>query len=87
MAQIKSQIKRNRTNEIARLKNAKVLSSVRTAIKKVKIAVEKKDKDAANAALKAAVKAIDKGYSLGAYHKNTAARKKSEVCKLVNSLK
>lgn len=87
MANIKSQIKRNRTNEIARERNKAAKSAVRTAIKKVKVAVEAKDLVAAEAALAAANKLIDKSVSDGVQHKNTAARQKSEISKLVNSIK
>lgn len=87
MANIKSQIKRNRTNEEARLRNRAQKSAVRTAIKKVRVAVEAKDLAAAEAALVAANRLIDKTVSDGVQHKNTASRQKSEVSKLVNSLK
>ena len=87
MANIKSQIKRNRTNEIARLRNKSIKSGVRTAIKKVKVAVEAKDLAKAEAALLEAFRLIDKSVSDGVQHKNTAARQKSEIQRLVNSLK
>ena len=87
MAQIKSQIKRNRTNEIARLRNKAAKSAVRTAIKKVRLAVEAKDLEKAELALKEAFRLIDKSVSDGVQHKNTAARQKSEIQRLVNSLK
>ena len=87
MANIKSQIKRNRTNEIARLRNKAAKSAVRTAMKKVRLAVEAKDLKAAEEALLAAERLIDKSVSDGIQHKNTGARQKSEVRKLVNSLK
>ena len=87
MAQIKSQIKRNRTNEIARLRNKAAKSAVRTAIKKVRLAVEAKDLEKAELALQEAFRLIDKSVSDGVQHKNTAARQKSEIQRLVNSLK
>jgi len=87
MANIKSQIKRNRTNEIARERNKAAKSAVRTAIKKVKLAVEAKDAEKAQAALIEAERLIDKTVSDGIQHKNTGARQKSEIRKLVNSLK
>ena len=87
MANIKSQIKRNRTNEKARLRNKAAKSAIRTAIKKVKVAVEAKDAKEAEKALLAAYRLIDKSVSDGIQHKNTAARQKSEVQRLVNSLK
>jgi len=87
MANIKSQIKRNRTNEIARLRNKAAKSGVRTAIKKVRVAVEAKDLAKAEAAAREAYRLIDKSVSDGIQHKNTGARQKSEISKLVNSLK
>jgi len=87
MANIKSQIKRNRTNEAARLRNKAAKSAVRTAIKKVRVAVEAKDLAKAEEALKVALRLIDKSVSDGIQHKNTAARQKSEIQRLVNSLK
>lgn len=87
MANIKSQIKRNRTNEVARERNKAAKSAVRTAIKKVKVAAEANDKKAAEAALIEATRLIDKTVSDGVQHKNTAARQKSEIQKIVNSMK
>lgn len=86
MANIKSQIKRNKTNEKARLRNVAVKSQLRTACKKVKVAVEAKDKAAAEAALKVAVSLIDKSVGKGIQKQNTAARQKSHLQNLVNSL-
>ena len=66
--------------------NKMVKSSTKTAVKKVMVAVEAKDKAAAQAALVPAVSAIDKAYTKGIFHKNAAARKKSSLTRLVNSL-
>lgn len=87
MANIKSQIKRNRTNEVARQRNKSAKSAVRNAIKKVRVAVEAKDLEKAELALKQALRLIDKSVSDGIQHKNTGARQKSEIQRLVNSLK
>ena len=87
MANIKSQIKRNRTNEEARLRNKAAKSAVRTAIKRVKIAVEAKDLAKAESEVLVAFKLIDKSVSDGVQHKNTGARQKSELQRLINSLK
>ena len=87
MANIKSQIKRNRTNEAARLRNKAAKSAVRTSIKRVRLAVEAKDLAKAEAELIVALRLIDKSVSDGVQHKNTGARQKSEVQRLVNSLK
>ena len=87
MANIKSQIKRNRTNEKARQRNVSAKSAVRTASKKVRLAVEAKDLAKAEEALRAAFRLIDKTVSDGIQHKNTAARQKGELQRLVNSIK
>ena len=87
MANIKSQIKRNKTNEAARLRNKAAKSALRTASKKVRVAVEAKDLAAAEAALVEAFRLIDKSVSDGVQHKNTGARQKGELQRLVNSLK
>lgn len=87
MAQIKSQIKRIRTNEEARQRNVAIRSRIATASKKVRLAVEAKDVTKAEEALKAATKLIDKSVTDGVYARNTAARKKSALAKLVNDLK
>lgn len=86
MANIKSQIKRIGTNEKARKRNASAKSAIRTAMKKVRLAVEAKDLESANALLKKAYSLIDKSVSDGIQHKNTAARQKAELAKLVNGL-
>ena len=86
MANIKQQVKRNLTNEKKRLQNASFKSSLRTAIKNVLIAVEKKDVEAAKAACAFACKKLDKAVAKGFLHKNNAARHKSRLQKLVNSL-
>lgn len=87
MAQIKSQMKRIGTNEKSRQRNVSIRSEVRTASKKVRVAVEAKDVVAAEAALKAAIKLIDSSVSAGVAKRNTAARQKSSLQKLVNELK
>jgi small subunit ribosomal protein S20 len=86
VANIKSQIKRNKQNEVARERNKSVKSAVRTAIRKVREAVQSGDK--ANAAVLAveANRTLDKAVSKGVLHKNQAANRKSGVDKLVSSL-
>jgi small subunit ribosomal protein S20 len=59
VANIKSQIKRNRTNEAARLRNKSVKSSLKTAVRKVRTAAEAGDKTAAEVELKAACRSLD----------------------------
>lgn len=86
MANIKQQIKRNKTNEKRRLRNASFKSSVKSAIKAVELAVQANDKEKANLALSFASKKLDKGQAKGIYHKNFVGRHKSQLTKLVNSL-
>jgi small subunit ribosomal protein S20 len=86
MANIKQQIKRNKTNEKKRLANASFKSSVKTAIKAVNNAVATNDKEKAVLALSFASKKLDKGQSKGIYHKNFVARHKSSLALLVNTL-
>lgn len=86
MANIQSQIKRNKTNEKKRLFNQSYRSSMRTAIKAVEQAVVAKDKDGANKALTVALSKIDKAVSKGIVTKNHAARKKSALTVHVNSI-
>lgn len=87
MANIKSQIKRVKTNEKARMRNASKKSEMRTAIKKVKLAVETKALDNIDTLLNEALRLIDKSVSDGVQHKNTGSRQKSELQRLVNSAK
>ena len=86
MANIKSQIARIKTNEKARQMNVSFKSSMRTAIKAVRKAVEAKNKEEALKLLPKAESLIDASVSKGIQHKNTAARQKSGLVALVNSL-
>ncbi|MDC7116115.1 30S ribosomal protein S20 [Corynebacterium amycolatum] len=86
MANIKSQIKRNKTNEKARLRNQAIRSAVRTEIRKFKAAVEAGDKAAAEAQLRVASRKLDKAVTKGIFHRNTAANKKSGMAKAFNKL-
>lgn len=79
MANIKSQIKRNKTNEKARLRNKAVKSSLKTAIRKAREAVVAGDVEKANLAVRDASRALDKAVSKGVIHKNAAANKKSAL--------
>ncbi|MET8681596.1 30S ribosomal protein S20 [Streptomyces sp. NPDC004647] len=87
MANIKSQIKRNKTNEKARLHNKAVKSSLKTAIRKTREAVEAGDVEKATAAAREASQKLDKAVSKGVIHKNAAANKKSSLAQRVASLK
>ena len=86
MANIKSQIKRNKTNEKARLRNQAIRSAVRTEIRKFQAAVEAGDKAAAEAQLRIASRKLDKAVTKGVFHRNTAANKKSGMAKAFNKL-
>ena len=81
MANIKSQIKRNRQNEKARLRNKAVKSSLKTAIRKFHAAVETGDTAAAEALMRDASRKLDKAVSKGVIHKNQAANRKSAISK------
>lgn len=87
MAQIKSQMKRIETNEKARVLNVSLKSEIKTHSKKVRLAVAEKNLEKAKKELVLAFKLIDKSVSKGAQHQNTAARQKSSLQALVNSLK
>ncbi|HJB90344.1 MAG TPA: 30S ribosomal protein S20 [Candidatus Eisenbergiella merdigallinarum] len=86
MANIKSAKKRILVNRTKAERNKAIRSSVKTAIKKVRVAIEAKDKDAAQAALLAATATIDKAATKGVYHKNNASRKVSRLAKAVNTM-
>lgn len=86
MANIKSQIKRNRTNEAARQRNQSVRSALRTSIRNFRAAVEAGDKETATTLGLAARRSLDKAASKGVIHANQAANKKSSIDKAVNSL-
>lgn len=86
MANIKQQIKRNITNEKRRLQNASFKSAVRTALKKVQVAVENKNLEEAQAAYSIACSKLDKAQAKGIYHKNFVSRKKSRLAKLINTI-
>lgn len=82
----KSAIKRVRQNERRNLRNSAARSTARTAVKRVRAAVEKGDKETAAKAFKAAVKVLDSSSSKGLYHKNNVARRVSRLARLVNGM-
>ncbi len=86
MANIKSQIKRNRQNEKARLRNKAVKSSLKTAIRKFNAAVQNGDAEAAGALLRDASRRLDKAASKGIIHKNQAARRKSRLMRRLEKI-
>jgi small subunit ribosomal protein S20 len=86
MANIKSQIKRNRQNEAARVRNKGKRSALKTEVKRFLDAVESGDNDAAQEAYRGTARAFDKAASDGVIHKNKAANKKSRLAKKLSSL-
>lgn len=86
MANIKSQIKRVKTNAARTERNRAYKSELRTWIRKVRTAADAGDVEAAQAALVTAGKKLDKAVSKGVIHANQAANKKSALAKRVNSL-
>jgi len=86
VANIKSQIKRIRTNEAARLRNKSVKSALKTAVRRVRTAADSGDKAAAQVELVAASRSLDKAVSKGVIHANQAANRKSALATLVNQL-
>ena len=86
MANIKSQQKRNRTNERARLRNKSVKSSLRTAVRAFRDAADTGDKEKAAELLLTTNRKLDKAASKGVIHKNQAANKKSALAKTLNKI-
>jgi len=87
LARHPSAIKRAKQNERRRIRNLSVKTTVKSSIKKVRAAVEKKDVDEAQKALQKTIPLIQKARSKGAFHKNTSARKISRLTREVNALK
>jgi small subunit ribosomal protein S20 len=86
VANIKSQIKRIKTNEKARLRNKSVKSSLKTAIRKYREAADAGDAATATTLMRDASKALDKAASKGVIHANQAANRKSAMAKRVAKL-
>ncbi|HYH30138.1 MAG TPA: 30S ribosomal protein S20 [Pseudonocardia sp.] len=86
MANIKSQIKRVKTNEKRRLRNKSVKSSVRTAVRQFREAADAGETEKATELQRAAARALDKAASKGVIHKNQAANRKSAMAKRVDAL-
>ncbi|GEK87641.1 30S ribosomal protein S20 [Microbacterium aerolatum] len=86
MANIKSQIKRNKTNEKARARNKAVKSELKTSVRSTREAIAKGDKAAAESSLKVTAKKLDKAVSKGVIHENQAANRKSSIAKQVAAL-
>jgi small subunit ribosomal protein S20 len=86
VANIKSQIKRNATNEKRRLRNKAVKSELKTLVRSFREAAASGDADAAATALRAASRKLDKAVSKGVIHQNQAANRKSAMAKAVASI-
>ncbi len=86
MANIKSQIKRNRQNEKRGERNKTDRTALKTSTKKVRIAVAAGDAEAATTMQREAARALDKAIAKGIVHKRTAARRKSRLAKAASSV-
>ena len=86
MANVKQAKKRILVNQTKAARNKSIKSKVKTAIKKVDVAVQDKDVEAAKAALQVAITEISKAGSKGVYHKKTVSRKISRLTKTVNAI-
>jgi small subunit ribosomal protein S20 len=86
MANIKSQIRRNRQNEARRARNKSVRSYLKTKTKRFTDALDDGDTQAAREALEVASRELDKAAAKGVIHKNKAANKKARLAKRLNAL-
>jgi len=86
LANHKSALKRAKQSENRRIRNKGVKTSIKNAVKGVRLAATNAEAEAAAANLKAAISTIDKAAKKGVIHANTAARKISRLTKLVNSV-
>lgn len=86
MANIKSQIKRNRQNEKRRVHNRVFRGRARTFVQKAVVALESGDQTTSAAAIRDAVSELDKAADKGVIHKNNAARRKSRLMKRLATL-
>jgi small subunit ribosomal protein S20 len=86
VANIKSQIKRNRQNEVARERNKAVKTSLKTAVRRFREAADAGDTEKAQEAARVASRKLDKAVSSGVIHKNQAANRKSAIAKRAASL-
>ena len=86
LANIKSQIKRNKQNEKRRLRNRVYSGGARTYVKKARIAIGEGGAEEARTAVLQAVSALDKAAEKGIIHKNNAARRKSRLMKRLAEL-
>ena len=81
MANIKSQIKRNKQNEKARVRNRAVKSSLKTSVRQFREAADAGDAEKVTQTMRSALTKLDKAASKGVIHKNQAANRKSAIAK------
>lgn len=86
MANIKSQIKRIRTNEAARMRNKAVKSALKTQVRHFREAADAGDPIRAEEQMRTACRALDKAVSKGVIHPNQAANRKSAIARRAASL-
>lgn len=86
MANIKSQIKRNKQNEKRRLRNRVFRGSARVAVRDARATIEEGEAAPSKEAVLAAISRLDKAAEKGAIHKNNAARRKSRLMKALSAL-
>lgn len=81
MANIKSQIKRNKQNEKARVRNKAVKSSLKTSVRQFREAADAGEAEKVTQTMRSALTKLDKAASKGVIHKNQAANRKSAIAK------
>ena len=86
MANIKSQIKRNKQNEKRAERNKAVRTALKTSTKKIRTAVDAGDAEEAQARQRETARSLDKAVAKGIVHRRTAARRKSRLAKAVGSV-
>jgi len=87
VANIKSQIKRNKQNEKARIRNKAVKSSLKTSVRQFREAADAGDAEKVTQTMQAALSKLDKAASKGVIHKNQAANRKSAIARRAAQLK
>jgi len=86
LANIKSQIKRNKQNQKRRMRNRVYRGTARTYVRKAEAAIKVGDAQASQEEVLKAIRALDKAASKGVIHKNNAARRKSRLVKKLNAM-
>jgi len=86
LANHKSALKRHRQSEKRRVRNAAIKSTVRSAVKKTRLAIAESKAEEAGASLSVTTRLLDRAVSKGIIHKNNAARKISRLTKQANSI-